>query len=160
VWLSSPQIRAARRGFGGCFFFVPVRDESRARLAIEPEGIFKMLVACIQMEPIIGEKATNRARSIDFIAAAADRGAELVVLPELANTGYVFKDRAEALGMSEEIPVGETTNIWAEIAAQHNLVVVAGIAERDGATLFDSAVVVGPSGYIGRFRKVHLWGDE
>jgi len=144
----------------GAAFFVPVRDESRARLAIESEGIFKMLVACIQMEPIIGEKATNRARSIDFIAAAADRGAELVVLPELANTGYVFKDRAEALGMSEEIPVGETTNIWADIAAQHNLVVVAGIAERDGATLFNSAVVVGPSGYIGRFRKVHLWGDE
>ena len=37
---------------------------------------------------------------------------------------------------------------------------MAGIAERDGDNLFNSAVMVGPKGYIGRFRKVHLWGDE
>jgi hypothetical protein len=48
-------------------------------------------IACIQMEPQIGEKAENVARSVAFIEEAADGGAELVVLPELANTGYVFE---------------------------------------------------------------------
>jgi N-carbamoylputrescine amidase len=119
-----------------------------------------MLIACIQMEPIVGDKVANVAKSLAHIARAADRGAGLIVLPELANTGYVFKDRSEALALSEPVPAGETTRAWAEIAARRNLVLVAGIAERDGATLFNSAVVIGPAGFIGCFRKVHLWGDE
>ena len=49
---------------------------------------------------------------------------------------------------------------WSEIAAKHKLHLVAGICERDGNKLFNSAVLIGPSGYIGTFRKVHLWNEE
>lgn len=119
-----------------------------------------MLIACIQMEPVIGDKPTNIARSIGFIETAVERGAELVVLPELANTGYVFRDRQEAAELAEPVPGGETTAAWSEIASRRNITIVAGITERAGDTLFNSAVVIGPDGYIGRFRKVHLWGDE
>lgn len=119
-----------------------------------------MLVACVQMEPIIGDKRTNVSRSVGFIEAAAERGAELVVLPELANTGYVFRDKHEATDLAEPVPGGETTMVWSEIAAQRKLFIVAGIAERDGGALYNSAVIIGPDGYLGRFRKVHLWGDE
>jgi len=52
-----------------------------------------MIVACIQMNPVIGDKPTNVSRSADLIRSAAERGVDLVVLPELANTGYVFRDR-------------------------------------------------------------------
>jgi len=58
------------------------------------------------------------------------------------------------------VPGGETTAVWTELASRHHLTIVAGIAERDGDTLFNSAIIVGPKGYLGRFRKVHLWGDE
>jgi N-carbamoylputrescine amidase len=119
-----------------------------------------MIVACIQMNPVIGDKPANVSRSADLIRSAAERGADLVVLPELANTGYVFRDRHEALDLAEPVPGGETTAVWSELALRHHMTIVAGIAERDGDKLFNSAVMVGPKGYLGRFRKVHLWGDE
>jgi N-carbamoylputrescine amidase len=119
-----------------------------------------MFVACVQMEPVVGEKRNNVSRSVEFIEAAAKRGAGLVVLPELVNTGYVFKDRQEALELSELVPGGETTAKWSEVAASLNLFIVAGIAERSGEALYNSAVVIGPAGYVGRFRKIHLWGGE
>jgi N-carbamoylputrescine amidase len=117
-------------------------------------------IACVQMEPRIGEKAANVARSVAFIEEAARQGAELVVLPELANTGYVFESLEEATGLSEPVPDGETTRIWSEVAARRGLHIVAGISERAGDKLYNSAVLVGPAGYIGTYRKMHLWGDE
>jgi N-carbamoylputrescine amidase len=117
-------------------------------------------IACIQMEPVVGEKQRNLRRSVELINEAAANGANLVVLPELCNSGYVFESRAEAFSLSEEIPGGESTAAWAETAAKNNLHLVAGIAEREGNLLYNSAVVIGPKGYVGTFRKVHLWNEE
>ena len=117
-------------------------------------------VAIIQMEPRFGETAENVARSISFMEGAAGKGAQLAVLPELCNTGYVFQNRAEARALAEEIPGGPTTQAWMEAAARLNLHIVAGITERAGEILFNSAVIIGPNGLIGRYRKMHLWGDE
>lgn len=66
-------------------------------------------IACIQMEPVVGEKQRNLSRSIEFIGTAAKNGADLVVLPELCNSGYVFETREEAFSLSEEIPSREST---------------------------------------------------
>jgi predicted amidohydrolase len=117
-------------------------------------------VAVIQMEPRFGETAHNVARTVAFMEEAADKGAQLVVLPELCNTGYVFRNRAEARSLAEETPEGATTKAWMEAAARLGLHIVAGITERSGENLFNSAVIIGPNGLIGRYRKMHLWGDE
>jgi len=117
-------------------------------------------VACIQFEPKIGEKQRNVERSLELIAAAASRGAQLVVLPELCNTGYVFESRREAFGMAETIPDGSTVRAWAESARSHGLYIVAGITELADQALFNSAAVVGPEGFVGVYRKNHLWGEE
>lgn len=117
-------------------------------------------VACLQTEPIVGEKDRNVSRSLEMIAKAADNGARLLVLPELCNSGYVFNSRDEAFALSEPIPEGATTKAWMEIAKARDLYIVAGITEREGDSLYNSSVVVGPSGYIGTFRKVHLWNEE
>jgi predicted amidohydrolase len=117
-------------------------------------------IACLQMEPKVGDVAGNVARSLELIDEAAARGADLVVLPELANSGYVFASRAEAFDLAEEVPDGPTTAAWAERARAHGLHIVAGICERDGANLYNSAVVIAPEGPIGTFRKVHLWNEE
>jgi predicted amidohydrolase len=117
-------------------------------------------VACIQMEPIVGEKERNLRHSLSLIGKAADNGANLIVLPELCNSGYMFATRSEAFSLAEEIPNGPTAQAWMEIAASRGLHIVAGIAERDGNSLYNAAVVIGPSGYIGTFRKVHLWNEE
>lgn len=117
-------------------------------------------VACIQMEPIVGERDRNLKRSIEKIDEAASAGAKLIVLPELCNSGYVFDDRDEAFALAEEIPNGPSTEAWMAAARKHDLYIVAGISEREDERLFNSAVVVGPNGYIGTYRKLHLWNEE
>ncbi len=117
-------------------------------------------VACIQMEPKIGEKEANVASSLEKIAEAAAKGAKLIVLPELCNSGYAFASRQEAFALAEPVPDGPTTVAWLDAARSCGAVIVAGICERAGDCLYNSAAVVGPSGFIGTYRKVHLWGAE
>lgn len=126
----------------------------------EIEGFPSTLVASIQMEPHIGNKADNVARSITAIEDAANRGAVLVVLPELANSGYVFSSREEAFSLAEQVPHGPSTDAWIEVAQRKNVYVVAGIAERDCDRLYNASVVIGPNGFLGKYRKLHLWADE
>ncbi|WP_313664674.1 nitrilase family protein [Shinella sp.] len=117
-------------------------------------------VASIQMEPVFGETGSNVARSVALLEEAAEKGAKLAVLPELCNTGYVFESRSELRALAEEIPAGPSTVAWIDAARRLDMHIVAGITERDGEVFYNSAVIVGPSGYIGRYRKVHLWGEE
>jgi N-carbamoylputrescine amidase len=117
-------------------------------------------IACVQMEPVVGSKTANVAKSVAMMEEAAGQGANLIVLPELCNSGYVFETRAEAFELAEEVPTGPTVKAWAKVAEKHKLHLVAGICERDGASLYNAAVVIGPQGYVGRFRKMHLWNAE
>jgi predicted amidohydrolase len=97
---------------------------------------------------------------LDKIAEAAGKGARLIVLPELCNSGYVFASRHEAFALAEPVPNGPTSEAWLEAARRHGAVIVAGICERAGDALYNSAAIVGPDGFIGTYRKVHLWGAE
>jgi predicted amidohydrolase len=117
-------------------------------------------VASVQMEPAIGETAANIARSIELVEQAAAQGARLVVLPELANTGYMFESREEAYALAEPVPEGPSSQAWIALAQRLGIYLVAGIAERAGGRLYNSALVAGPDGYLGTYRKLHLWGDE
>jgi N-carbamoylputrescine amidase len=112
------------------------------------------------MQVGIGNKDNNIAATLRHIDTAAAQGARLIVLPELANTGYAFDTRAEAYDHAEPVPDGVTCQAWAKAAAAHNAYIVGGITEIDGVTLYDTAVLIGPDGYIGRYRKTHLWNRE
>jgi predicted amidohydrolase len=98
--------------------------------------------------------------SLKRVEEAASRGAVLIVLPELCNTGYVFSSREEAFSLAESVPDGDTVRVWSEAARRLGVYVAAGIAEREGTVLYNSAVLIGPNGYIGSFRKLHLWDEE
>lgn len=118
-------------------------------------------VACVQMEPRVGEVTDNVRRSAEKVEyAVREHGAQLVVLPELTNSGYVFESRAEAFGSAEVINEGPASEMWAKLCSQHGCWLVAGIAEREQDRLFNSAVLFGPHGHVGTFRKVHLWEEE
>jgi predicted amidohydrolase len=112
------------------------------------------------MEPAVGEAEANIQKSASLIEAAVGQGANLIVLPELANSGYVFKTREEAFALSEQVPGGPACDAWSALAAKHGLHIVAGICERDSVALYNSSVLIGPTGHIGTFRKVHLWNEE
>lgn len=117
-------------------------------------------IACVQMEPKVGFKDDNLANLKVKISQAADNRADIVVAPELCNSGYVFESVAEAFELSEPVPDGATCAQWIDLAAAHDLHLVAGICEREGEDLYNSCVLIGPGGYIGTFRKVHLWDQE
>jgi len=117
-------------------------------------------IGCCQIEPQVGHKEENVEKTLRFAGEAAGQGADLIVLPELANTGYVFNTRGEAYRLSEEVPGGETTRLWEEFAKEHRVYLAAGIAEREGGRLYNSSVLIGPKGYIGKYRKLHLWNRE
>ncbi|MER5456298.1 nitrilase family protein [Micromonospora sp. NPDC002389] len=122
--------------------------------------VTRFLLAGVQMAPVFGDVAANIAGTSAWIRAAADRGARLVVLPEAASAGYVFADRAEAARYAQPVPDGPTVTAWARLAAELDVWIVGGVTERDGDAVFNSAVLLGPSGHLGTFRKAHLWNDE
>lgn len=114
-------------------------------------------VGFVQTHPEFGavEANCNHARKL-----WGERVADLLVLPELFNTGYQFQSLAEARNLSEPIPDGPTTEFLIDWARETGITIVAGLAERSGKALYNSAVIVGPQGFIGKFRKAHIFDTE
>ncbi|MGA0561486.1 nitrilase-related carbon-nitrogen hydrolase [Ancylobacter sp. VNQ12] len=105
-------------------------------------------VAVAQFAPS-GDVAANLARIEQLAATAArEEGAELVVFPERAVTGL---DAPDAVRLD-----GPAVARLTAIAARHGIHIAVGFAEDDEGTLYNSAVLVGPQGVIGRYRKTHL----
>lgn len=123
-------------------------------------GEAEVAVACLQFEPKIGDLAANRATGLRLIGQVADAGANVVVLPELSDSGYVFRNRAEAFSLAADAAESETIAGWTEIARARGLYIVGGFCERDGGKLFNAAAVIGPEGLMGVYRKTHLWDAE
>ncbi len=119
-----------------------------------------MRVACAQYALRDGDPAANRERSVAAILEASGVGADLVVLPELSNSGCDFS-REQAFEFAEETgdSHGPTLRAWREIVEETGIFVVGGLLEREGDLLYNSAIVVGPS-FFGRYRKTHLWDGE
>ena len=117
-------------------------------------------VACVQMEVVQGGKKSNLDAARRLILEACEKGANLLILPELFNTGGMITDRAEAYALAESIPDGASVTLLLELAQTHGVYVVASLLERQGADLFNTAVLVGPDGLVGKYRKLHPCEDE
>lgn len=118
-------------------------------------------VAAVQFDPKIGEIEENRRTIAEKIVYAAEKGAKLIVFPEMAVSGYVWEDRKEISPYVEPVP-GETTNRLSALTAKYNCYVVVGLPEVDSATnvYYNSAVLIGPQGVIGCYRKTHLFAAD
>lgn len=102
--------------------------------------------------------AENRQRTLEVAGQLFDRGAQIVVLPELVVPGYVA-DRERLLPVAEPID-GPTVSEWVELAAARDGYICGGFCERVGDDLFNSAVVVGEGGVLLHYRKLHLFRTE
>jgi predicted amidohydrolase len=130
-------------------------------LTVEEGGVMK--VGFVQMEPKLLDLNANLSKAERLIGEAAKQGAKLIVLPELFDTGYNFETKEEVAEIAQQIPDGETTQFLVEQAREHEVFTVAGTAEKDErGKLYNSAVIVGPIGwgYIGKYRKIHLFYRE
>ncbi|MDO9287879.1 MAG: nitrilase-related carbon-nitrogen hydrolase [Thermodesulfovibrionales bacterium] len=110
-----------------------------------------------QFSPEFGEIKKNVKKTVDAIEAA---DVNLIVLPELFNTGYQFISKKETKELSEEIPSGYTTMALEDVARKKKIYVVAGISEKSKGELYNSAILTGPDGFMGVYRKTHLFYEE
>jgi predicted amidohydrolase len=116
-----------------------------------------MRVGFVQNHPVFGNVQDNLSKIEKLLEG---HSAELFVLPELFATGYQFKDMNESRNLAEQIPGGITTTALTTIAKKTNTYIIAGLAEVDEGQVYNSAVVTGPDGYIGKYRKIHLFDTE
>lgn len=114
-----------------------------------------MLVGVAQVEPKLGEPERNLETCLARLEEAAAAGAKLLVLPECAIPGYMFDSAEEALPFAEEIP-GPSTEALERACRTLDVYAVCGLLERDGDALRNAAVLVGPDGLVGTYRKTHL----
>jgi 5-aminopentanamidase len=115
----------------------------------------QMKIAVVQMDVRLGDKTGNNQAILDRLKAAAQNGAQVIVFPECAVTGYCFDSLEEAMPEAETIP-GAATDLIGRAAKEHHCTVVAGMLERAGDKVYNAAAVVAPHGVLGSYRKVHL----
>jgi beta-ureidopropionase len=113
-------------------------------------------VGFIQMNPELLRVEENVDRALHFLERCR---ADLIVLPELFNTGYNFRSRREVEKVAERIPSGYTSQKLLEISRDQSMTIVAGIAERRGNSFYNSAIVA-RRGRAFTYRKVHLFFRE
>jgi predicted amidohydrolase len=111
--------------------------------------------AAIQTAPVLGDLAGNLECCLARMQAAAADGCRLVAFPECALSGYMFDGAAAAWACAEPVP-GDGTDALARACAEHGLHCVIGVLERVGERLHNTAVLIGPGGLIGRYRKSHI----
>lgn len=121
----------------------------------------RVKVGLIQNSPKFGEVQANVDDALKRLALLSKKGARLVVLPELFNTGYQFRDKREAKSLAEPINKdGYTTARLIEAAREYKLHIVAGLVELSRQKVYNSSVLIGPKGVIGVYRKAHLFYNE
>ena len=117
-------------------------------------------VACVQMETEPGEKEKNLDRALGFIDEACRNGAQLIILPELFTGHSKNGDRAGVYAMAEPVPEGGTTARLAQAAVENRAYICGSFYEIEGKDVYNTSVLVGPEGYIGKYRKLHPCGNE
>jgi predicted amidohydrolase len=116
-----------------------------------------MKIGLYQNKPVFGQIEANVKQAVEDLSRI---DADLMVLPELFSSGYQFVSRQEVDSLAEEIPFGSTCQVMKDLARQGDMFIVFGMAEKDGGHLYNSAVLMGPDGCVGKYRKTHLFDAE
>ena len=127
----------------------------------------KIATCCIHCEY---DKAANLKKYMEYIDEAAANGANLVVFPEQSLQAYLtdlgampLSDYTYQHDNAEVVPEGASTQALIKKAKEKDVYIIYGMTEKsavDDCILYNTMVLVGPEGYVGKYRKVHLPGDE
>lgn len=116
-----------------------------------------MRVGVFQFAPEFGNVQAN----LDTIEnAVRNAHADLIVLPELCTTGYQFTSAEEVKSLAEPVRGGESVRRFESVCRKNGFYLVAGIAESEEGVCYNSSVLIGPGGWIGTYRKIHLFLEE
>jgi len=133
---------------------MPIRRSRRPRAS---RSTSEFRVAFVQGRPRFGRTAENLEHGL---ALAATVEADLVVLPELWSSGYVFSSHEEVDALAEDARSGATARALTAVARRERRHYVAGFAERSRGRFYNSALLVGPTGVKAVYRKLHLFERE
>ena len=114
-----------------------------------------MKIAAVQMDFSITDNAGNVARMIHQLRTAVGEGVRLAIFPECAVPGYCFDSLADARPYAEALD-GPSVTAMTAACRELNCYAIFGMLERDGERVFNVAILTGPKGVVGVYRKVHL----
>lgn len=115
-------------------------------------------IAIVQSIVIQDDRGQNITSAMNLVDKAAEQGAEIICLTEAFGTGINWLNLKE---MAESVPEGPITGQLQEKAKQHKIHLIAGILEKDGNDIFDTAVIIDPEGtLLGKYRRWFLWTGE
>ncbi|MCP4665928.1 MAG: acyltransferase [Deltaproteobacteria bacterium] len=114
-------------------------------------------VGFFQFAPKFGQVATNLSK---IVSALRGSKADIIVLPELAFTGYFFQDRSELASLAEDPSKSPTVSSLIALCRDSDFFLVTGFAERSAEKIFNSALLVGGDGVLHTYRKLHLFNTE
>jgi len=150
----------------GAFFYQPsiffAHNNGESNAVTQTETVEEPYkVATLQYNPELYEREKNVDELLKLTEEAFKNGARLVVAPEMATTGYMYEDREDIAPFVDTIP-GKTTKQFEKITRKYDGYIVFGMPEVEEETdlYYNSAALVGPDGYIGKYRKTHLWETE
>jgi predicted amidohydrolase len=115
-----------------------------------------MEIGFVQFSPRFGEKEKNIKKVMELIGE--DR-ADLIVLPELFTTGYLFLDKVETGKYAESVSNSHTIDVFHNLSKEKNAVIVGGFAEKDGEKIYNSQFVIYEE-KVAIYRKAHLFYKE
>ena len=118
----------------------------------------KMKAGFLQYSPVFCDPEKNLLKLSEMLDKAPD--SDLIVLPELCNSGYNFVSREQAMEFSEDINHSKFIDFLQRYCQKKNTWIASGINERSGNSLFNSAILVGPDGLAGKYQKIHLFLNE
>lgn len=117
----------------------------------------RIRLAAVSMNGFLGEPQRSLAGIAQWCERAAAEQAELVVFPELVVHGHCTPATWE---LAEPVPEGPSVQRLAELARRHGIFLSAGLSEKERDIVYNTQVLVGPNGYVGKQRKLHLSRDE
>lgn len=112
-------------------------------------------IAAVQMQPEYRKPEQNLSDIVNYIRQAVTDGAQLIVFPECALSGYVFDSLDDAMPYAQTVP-GEATGVILQQCREFGVHVVVGLLEKDSNRIYNSCILAGPGGLIGCYRKCHL----
>jgi predicted amidohydrolase len=116
-----------------------------------------MKVGFYQFRPLFGKTEQNCQK---ILSALENVDADLIVLPELALSGYYFKDKNESQKYAEDPDNSSRLDALCRLANKKTMHIVIGFAEKQGEQCYNSAALIGPEGIEHIYRKVHLFNEE
>ncbi len=116
-----------------------------------------MRIGFLQLRSKFGEVKKNVKKASNLLSKVSDA---TVVLPELFNTGYLFKNKKELQSLAESVPSGYTTTEMKKVAKRKNLNLIFGIAQKSGHKFYNSSVFISSKGKVEVYQKVHLFDRE